>query len=168
MIIRLILCCSLLILKTEASELEIAEQIFSMDESILKSTLCTYMKKPKAQKVPDFEDAYSDAIDRVYGKFKTNESLVFKEMCFIAVLNHPVWQIYLSRMFYEGREWLPRNLEMSHKLYQMVCNNTYLIEQTYDLDPFARVHLEYIQDVLRSFEDISSLPEHFKALAVTE
>jgi len=168
MVIRLILCCSLLILKTEATELEIAKQIFSMDEPTLKSALCTYMKRPKDRKVPDFEDAYSDAELKVYGKFKTNESLVFKEMCMIAGLNHPVWQIYLSRMFYEGREWLPRNLEMSHKLYQMVCNNTYLIEQTYDLDPFARVHLAYLQDVFHSFEDTSSLSDRFQTFVVTE
>ena len=126
------------------------------------------MKRPKDRKVPDFEDAYSGAELKVYGKFKTNESLVFKEMCFIAALNHPVWQIYLSRMFYEGREWLPRNLEVSHKLYQIVCYNTYLIEQTYDLDPFARVHLAYLQDVFRSLEDVSSLPDRFQTLVITE
>ena len=168
MIIRLMFFFTVFILKTEAMEREIAEQIFAMDEPTLKATLCTHMKKPTTQKAPDFVYAYSDAELRVYGKFKTNESLVFKEMCMIAALNHPVWQIYLSRMFYEGREWLPKNLEMSHKLYQMVCNNTYLIEETYDLVPFARVHLAYLQDVFRSFEDTSSLPDRFQTLAVTE
>ena len=50
----------------------------------------------------------------------------------------------------------------------MVCNNTYLIEHTYDLDPFAQVHLAYLQDVFRSFEDTSSLSDRFQTLAVTE
>jgi len=156
------------ILKTEAAEREVAEKVFAMDEPTLKAALCTHMKKPTTQRVPEFVYAYSGAELRVYGGFTTHERTVFKEMCMIAALNHPVWQIYLSRMFYDGREWLSKDKQFSYKLYEMVCNNTSLIEETYDLDPFARDHLSYLQEVFKNAGKMISLPAHFKTLVITE
>lgn len=162
MIIQFILWCALAILKVEASEWDnFAEQIFKMDGNpVLNTLLCTHVNRQ------NISEAIEDAELTVYGNYEVNEKSVFKEICYLAMLNHPVWQIYLSCVFNEGRDWLRQDTDKARLMYQKACENPCLINGTYRLDPFIEQNFRYLHEIFKGEDLPFQLPDLLQALVL--
>ena len=136
------LICFFTLLFSTLQAADIATNFLFMDENRLADIAIAKIRPRKLFGVVQtitFDEACTEIELKVYGTLfgKKNEKAAFEDMCILAKADHPVWQIYLASLFYDGREWAPANHDLSFLFFQSACNNTTLSNGIYELDEFA-------------------------------